>query len=292
MDKSDFTKIVRTTYKTLIPVLSNYQIKPKSIQTLKIINTETDGWRVNLKNVSSLNCHLELWFDRWTAHDDRKLWYGIYSTKKSVIKSFSKNYTKSSSTYLTITDKDIDDNANERKIKLNRKLLRKSFEVPILEFYDLSKYYFFGIYEYSTIKLTDLEIEKLVERIANFFNTVLENMITVKNNSNYQDYSAIENRKKVVSHILRERNSFLTTLRKQKDNYKCQVCHANMEDIYGSLGKHYAEAHHILPLNKIKSQSKTKISDLITVCANCHRMLHRMKGDKSDIQKLKSLIKK
>ena len=32
--------------------------------------------------------------------------------------------------------------------------------------------------------------------------------------------------------------------------------------------------------------------DLVTVCGNCHRMLHRMDGKPDDIAKLKAIIRK
>ena len=150
----------------------------------------------------------------------------------------------------------------------------------------------YGVFNFSSIELSQRGIEKLVSKIISFFNSILENLLAEKNQLVFQDYSAVENRKKVVSHLLRERNSALAKKRKQKDDYQCQICEFKMEDIYGYLGKDYAEAHHIVPLNKIKKQSKTNVEDLITVCPNCHRMLHRMKGEKSDIVKLKSIVRK
>ena len=35
------------------------------------------------------------------------------------------------------------------------------------------------------------------------------------------------------------------------------------------------EAHHRIPLCDLEPGTKTKLSDLAMVCANCHRMLHR-----------------
>jgi HNH endonuclease len=33
-----------------------------------------------------------------------------------------------------------------------------------------------------------------------------------------------------------------------------------------------AEAHHIVPLSQLRESVKTRLEDLATVCANCHRL--------------------
>ncbi|MCY8497740.1 HNH endonuclease [Bacillus atrophaeus] len=35
------------------------------------------------------------------------------------------------------------------------------------------------------------------------------------------------------------------------------------------------EGHHIIPVSELEEDSKTKVEDIILVCANCHRMLQR-----------------
>ncbi|WP_144467670.1 HNH endonuclease [Bacillus toyonensis] len=39
----------------------------------------------------------------------------------------------------------------------------------------------------------------------------------------------------------------------------------------------FIEGHHTIPVSQLKEGEKTKIEDIIMVCANCHRMLHRRK---------------
>ncbi|SDY90675.1 5-methylcytosine-specific restriction enzyme A [Citreimonas salinaria] len=46
-------------------------------------------------------------------------------------------------------------------------------------------------------------------------------------------------------------------------------------EIYGELGAGYIEAHHKVPVAQLKDGSKTKISDLAALCANCHRIIHK-----------------
>jgi 5-methylcytosine-specific restriction protein A len=81
-------------------------------------------------------------------------------------------------------------------------------------------------------------------------------------------------------HKHRERSPTLTKKKKAKvlkdtGRLACQVCGFDFNEVYGDLGYDYAECHHTIPLSSLKSEGRTKLSDLAIVCANCHRMLHR-----------------
>jgi putative restriction endonuclease len=55
------------------------------------------------------------------------------------------------------------------------------------------------------------------------------------------------------------------------------VCGFDFVKEYGAVGKDYAEVHHSIPLKDYETQQKetTKIEEMVVVCSNCHRMLHR-----------------
>ena len=58
--------------------------------------------------------------------------------------------------------------------------------------------------------------------------------------------------------------------------YKCAVCGFDFEKVYGKLGKYYIEVHHIKPLSSIgKDTAIDPGKDLVSLCSNCHRMIHR-----------------
>ena len=60
---------------------------------------------------------------------------------------------------------------------------------------------------------------------------------------------------------------------------------------YGQLGKGYIEVHHIKPLSKLDEEIVVNPeTDLICVCSNCHRMLHRFKGYIVSVEELKQII--
>ena len=90
----------------------------------------------------------------------------------------------------------------------------------------------------------------------------------------------VEGDKKIVSHLRRERGSGLTRAKKRAFKRKhgrlfCEKCKFDPEAVYGvGIGEACIEAHHILPLGTNQNVRKTKITDLICVCANCHRVIH------------------
>jgi predicted HNH restriction endonuclease len=57
---------------------------------------------------------------------------------------------------------------------------------------------------------------------------------------------------------------------------RCACCGFDFEAMYGEVGQGYIEAHHIVPVSELPARGgQTRIEDLVLVCANCHRMLHR-----------------
>jgi 5-methylcytosine-specific restriction enzyme A len=54
----------------------------------------------------------------------------------------------------------------------------------------------------------------------------------------------------------------------------CEVCGFDFHHTYGDRGAGYVEVHHKVPLH-VSGEVTTKLSDLILLCANCHRMIHR-----------------
>jgi len=74
---------------------------------------------------------------------------------------------------------------------------------------------------------------------------------------------------------------------------RCQVCDFDFEAIYGVRGKNYIEVHHTKPLfNLDKEIVVNPKTDLVCVCANCHRMIHRKRDEILTVDELKDMIKK
>ena len=95
-------------------------------------------------------------------------------------------------------------------------------------------------------------------------------------------------------HKRRERSQ--AVIKEAKNTFKrkngllyCQICGFDFSSSYGEIGQDYIEAHHILPISKLSGEIKTKVSDIVLVCSNCHRMLHR-KRPWLKMSELKNLI--
>ncbi|MFC8190835.1 HNH endonuclease [Cellulomonas sp. NPDC057328] len=54
----------------------------------------------------------------------------------------------------------------------------------------------------------------------------------------------------------------------------CEICGFDFEATYGNRGAGYVECHHIVPLH-VTGRRTVRLDDLILICANCHRMVHR-----------------
>ena len=83
-------------------------------------------------------------------------------------------------------------------------------------------------------------------------------------------------------HVLRERNSSVVRKKKAKvlhdaGKLACEACGFDFGESYGQIGLGFAECHHNIPLSEISERKIVKMSDLVIVCANCHRMLHRIR---------------
>ena len=71
----------------------------------------------------------------------------------------------------------------------------------------------------------------------------------------------------------------------------CAVCRFDFERVYGNRGKGFIEVHHTEPLGSL---SEEKIinpqTDLVPVCSNCHRMIHRRKDHVLSIAEIKKIL--
>jgi len=107
---------------------------------------------------------------------------------------------------------------------------------------------------------------------------------------------SIEGDKKLVQHFRRERNSAIIKKKKEqvlklKGKITCEICNFDFGKVYGKIGDNFCEVHHLTPLAQITESVKTKLSDLIPICSNCHRMIHKLPTESAYLT-LKKLFKK
>lgn len=58
---------------------------------------------------------------------------------------------------------------------------------------------------------------------------------------------------------------------------ECNVCKFSFDGTYGSLSGGYVEIHHLVPVSQMQGPKPLDPRiDLVPLCANCHRMVHRV----------------
>jgi len=96
-------------------------------------------------------------------------------------------------------------------------------------------------------------------------------------------------------HRIRERSAALVARKKSEalrahGRLRCEVCEFDFVEQYGGGEGPFIECHHRWPLSRLRPGQRTTIHDLALVCANCHRMLHRL-SDPSDLTGLRDRLR-
>lgn len=96
-------------------------------------------------------------------------------------------------------------------------------------------------------------------------------------------------------HRYRERSRRITNAKKKQfikrhGRLYCEACRFDFVETYGERGSGFIECHHIVPVSTMEPDRKTKLSELVLVCANCHRMIHS-KRPWLEVEQLKALLK-
>lgn len=122
------------------------------------------------------------------------------------------------------------------------------------------------------------------EELSNLVNSILLNISSEKQvcatpENSFEEEIFPEGKILYRLHRHRERNTKVVKEKKRQaiksNKLVCEICAFNFYKTYGEIGKGYIECHHIVPISEYGDSTKTRMTDLILVCANCHRMLHR-----------------
>lgn len=111
-------------------------------------------------------------------------------------------------------------------------------------------------------------------------NLVEELKVPIAEDEEEDEHSASEGKLLYRLHRYRERNRALVN-KKKKEHLKkhgslaCELCSFDFEETYGDVGKGFIECHHRTPLSELTPDTKTTLNDLMLICSNCHRMMHR-----------------
>lgn len=113
---------------------------------------------------------------------------------------------------------------------------------------------------------------------------------TNKGESDNDYYLHCEGRKIHIYTTRYERDSKLRKKAIEFHGTKCAICDFSFEEKYGKLGEGFIEVHHKKPISLGEREVDYK-KDLVCVCSNCHRMLHKQTDKVFDVDELKTIIK-
>ena len=92
-------------------------------------------------------------------------------------------------------------------------------------------------------------------------------------------------RRRYSLHSRIERRRDVSAKVKKIQGLSCRACDFHFGNHYGSLGEDFIEVHHLKPLASLELDVHVSYSlkdDYAVLCANCHRMIHRL-ADPSDL---------
>lgn len=111
-----------------------------------------------------------------------------------------------------------------------------------------------------------------VKRLAALIEASIEQ---VSNHDLVPDSIFIEGRLVTENHVRMEREP---TLRKKflatRKSLKCDLCHCKSNAASKEIQASMFECHHTKPLS-MTGKTKTQLTDIALLCANCHRMVHK-----------------
>ena len=106
--------------------------------------------------------------------------------------------------------------------------------------------------------------------------------------------AALEGVQRLRKHYARERSRNLINKKKEvfaqthDSRVFCELCGFDFSINYPtSLGDGFIEVHHLTPLFAQEQPRRTTLDDLLLVCSNCHRMIHRSKDVDENLRLLR-----
>ena len=150
---------------------------------------------------------------------------------------------------------------------------------------EILNYFFNNDFNYSDLIENLRKIEKNKKKKIEIFD---ENIIIHEGFKRYSEVSVYERSTKLREYAI----NYFT----KNNRISCNCCNFNFSDFYGkNIGDSFIEIHHIKPIFKFKQDDLSKtlkqaIKNLIPVCSNCHRMIHRNIKNPIEIKFLTSQI--
>lgn len=248
-----------------------------------------DGWCVEIGRIRGVRAGmLEIWLDRWAGTSRRVLSFCYRGPHAEAVRRIAQAGTSTFGRSITRRGKILA--AESDFAKMPSTLKRDEFGRPVFEAYSNHDCYY-GVYLPRAPRLTKQHASTAARRVAQFMRDLAASVTaTASGNGGDEAYPAVENRALVLRHLRRERSARLARQAKLRDGFTCRTCGLNFEHRFGQRWRGIAEAHHKEPLRVHARPIKVTLDDLLTVCPNCHTMLHHMSGGHGDVARLRTIV--
>ena len=121
--------------------------------------------------------------------------------------------------------------------------------------------------------------------------SIVNNDIHLEESTEFTVSTHVEGAKKQIYTTRYERNQSLRAAAIRLHGTTCMACGFSFQKVYGDRGKDNIEVHHVKPLATTgEAIDVDPATDLVVVCANCHRIIHRKKDETLSLDELKALV--
>ena len=207
---------------------------------------------------------------------------GVYLSLNQGVTEVLENYKRDSKQVLRLRAQDFRAKIDFSNELFNIDLKSKSQNAKLYEAGNIIAKY------YSANNLpNEEEIKSDILKFLSYYDEIILN----DNQYEIQEGLTAIEQKKLRLHYRIERNSSIAEKVKKHKGYICETCNFDFKKTYGKIGEKYIEAHHLNPISNLDIGTfKVNIKDDFAVlCANCHRMIHKL-SDPSNINFLREIL--
>ena len=151
---------------------------------------------------------------------------------------------------------------------------------------EVLEYLFSGDFNYDDIRSSSVNITKMEDQKQKIL-VYDENLVIEEGTKRIKSRQVYERSKK-----LRDAAISRYTI---NGHLQCSVCSFDFYVVYGEHGKGFIEIHHQKPVFQYEDQDhnvfiEQALRNVVPVCSNCHRMIHREKNAPMPVEELRRLV--
>ena len=248
------------------------------------VSPNTEGWFVHLGDILLPGTeHVSVYLDRVPADGAYHVWTGFLVSGEARAIAIGRHLRRHVGPPFVVRDSDFGRQGGYTQ--MTRPLKVERYGRPAIELFARA-HKCFGIYPPHSQSYSNRPPERLALQATRFLAQALSALGswhygTVR--SPPLKVPIVEGR---VSGQAFRRDPRQARAAKERDSYMCRICTIKPELIYGADGRACLEAHHIDALHA-RSRKVSRLDRLITVCANCHRVLGRLDPSERGLSELR-----